>query len=146
MAVGPNGGIVQVGFERYRGKTRGQKLVLVRYMPDGRLDSSFGGDGIRARFFSGYVRSTGIAVQVDGKILVTAMRGPSHESEFMVLRFKANGKLDQSFFDNGQFKERIGDVSTADRVVIDSKGRAVIAGGAAVGGTARFIVKRFKLR
>jgi uncharacterized delta-60 repeat protein len=73
---------------------------VVRYLPDGSVDSSFG-DG-------GYVTtgiSTGaLALQADGKIVVAGSSGPVSDtilSEFAVARYTANGSLDTGFGTDG---------------------------------------------
>lgn len=63
---------------------------VVRTLPDGTLDSSFDGDGIRT-FASSEVGAREILVQQDGKIVVGG--GPN----FTVTRFNSDGSLDDSF-------------------------------------------------
>ena len=76
---------------------------LVRYMPDGNLDGSFGVGGIVRRDVSGgtWDEATDVAVQPDGKIVVAvkAMVGPSFN--FAVARFEADGALDSAFGSGG---------------------------------------------
>jgi hypothetical protein len=67
------------------------------------------------------------------------------ESKFMLLRFLPDGRPDRSFFGNGRYVRSVRDVSTAEKVLIDSKGCAVVAGGSAEDGTGHFLVRRFLL-
>lgn len=67
----------------------GEDVALVRYGPDGTIDSSFNYDGIAKTDVNGrYNRGNAICLQVDGKILVVAS-APDGEggSDFAVLRF-----------------------------------------------------------
>jgi uncharacterized delta-60 repeat protein len=71
--------------------------VLARFLPNGRLDTSFGGgDGFVESSASSF--GTGLAVQPDDKILVTHLR------DDRVSRFTADGVPDTTFGTGGSFK------------------------------------------
>ncbi|WP_157269400.1 DUF4347 domain-containing protein [Azohydromonas aeria] len=77
-------------------------VVVVRYLPDGRLDTSFDGDGKVITKLTWDVDRTGInysvAIQADGKILVSTSRGEGYETQdFQLLRYNTDGSLDLSF-------------------------------------------------
>ncbi len=68
-----------------------------------------------------------IAIQADGKILV----GGNANGDFNVLRYNANGSLDVGYGVNGKATVDVsGLVDAAHAVMVDSAGRAVIAGEA----------------
>jgi uncharacterized delta-60 repeat protein len=144
LAASPLGGFVQVGYADRQINGRGT-VVLVRYRPNGRLDRGFGSNGFASVAIFPYVYARTVAVQPNGKILVTAWKGEAFSSKFMLLRFRPNGKLDPTFFGDGKYIADIGTVSTAEKILIDSKGRAVVAGGAAIDGKGSFVIKRFLL-
>jgi uncharacterized delta-60 repeat protein len=80
-------------------------LDVVRYNPNGTLDGSFGSGGIVQTQFSDIsVWSGGIALQSDGKILV----GNSVGGNFELVRYNANGTLDQTFNGTGMVSTQIG--------------------------------------
>jgi uncharacterized delta-60 repeat protein len=112
LALQPDRKLVAAGWSFQGG---GPHLALARYNPDGRLDSSFGGDGIVLASF----RSAGahLAVQRDGK-LVVAGGGE-------VIRFTADGSLDPSFGDGG--RARAGNVEAYD-AAIQPDGRILVIG------------------
>jgi len=107
-ALAPDGDIVVAG--SVAGLAGQQSTaVIVRYLPNGALDSSFGSDGIvtlpaPASFFLGNSFILSIAVQPNGQILAIfgAANNSGTESEIALLRFIANGEPDSSFGSDGQ--------------------------------------------
>ncbi|MGK2956057.1 MAG: hypothetical protein ACSLFI_10355 [Solirubrobacterales bacterium] len=144
MATNSKGKIIQAGSSSFpeKGQT---SVALVRYDANGLIDRSFGKNGFAYAISKPFVRVTSIAVQRNGKILVGAKVRDDFLSKFALFRFMPGGKLDKSFFNNGRYVERIGDRSTAEQIVLDSRGRAVVAGGSGQGDAVSFVVKRFLL-
>ena len=67
VAIQPDGKIVAAGIQGCRGS-----FALARYLPNGKLDPSFGGDGkVVTRFRSGkrYSESFSVVIQPDGRIV-----------------------------------------------------------------------------
>ena len=70
--------------------------------------------------------TTGIAVQHDGKIVISGQ----YNRKFSLVRLKSNGSLDGSFFDHGLFSDWIeGSYGAAWDVLVDTFGRIVASGG-----------------
>ncbi len=101
VALQSDGKIVVVG------SFGGHALFLVRYLPDGRLDTTFGGgEGIK---FSGGTQKEGLALalQPDGKIVVTGSDSQWNQVTneldqwFIVGRFLSTGRPDPVFGVNG---------------------------------------------
>jgi len=90
VAIQPNGKIVVVG-EEY-----GDSLVL-RYNSDGTLDRSFGKDGSVTFDSGGYDYSSAVAIQPQGKIVVTG----SSNGNTLILRYNNDGLLDSTFGGDG---------------------------------------------
>ena len=67
-------------------------FVIVRYLPDGRLDLTFSGDGFATVFGNSYQGVEALALQPDGEILVAG--GGGRYYDFALARFRANGRLD----------------------------------------------------
>jgi uncharacterized delta-60 repeat protein len=153
-ARGQGGKIVQVGYPKFFKAGKPDHLILVRRHADGTLDRTFGKAGSVDLKVSPLVTPQSVAIQRNGRILVALSKGFLKESILALFRFLPNGRLDKSFFGDGRYFAKPGDaVSTADRVVIDPKQRAVLAGGAAdfeegstseIGGGS-FVLKRFLL-
>jgi len=142
FALDKRGRIVQVGFSDY---PRGQQttIALARYKTNGHLDKRFGRRGFSRVTVRPRAYSRAIAIQRNGKIVVAAWKGGPGFSKFLVLRFLASGKPDRKFFNRGRYTADIGIDSTADKVLIDMKGRIVVAGGAAINNEGSFVIKRF---
>jgi uncharacterized delta-60 repeat protein len=68
-------------------------LVVVRYNADGTLDSTFGKNGRVTTDLGGAEECTGLAVQNDGKILLTG----TSDSDFVLVRYNTDGSLDSTF-------------------------------------------------
>lgn len=78
-------------------------LTIRRYTADGILDTTFGNNG-QAIPYNVYGRSTAVALQANGKILVggTAGTGSSVNAQNYVWRFNTDGWYDSSFGSNGR--------------------------------------------
>jgi uncharacterized delta-60 repeat protein len=103
-------------------------VATVRYKGDGALDPAFNGTGIviTPNTFDG-AGAESIAIQADGKILV----GGNANGDFNILRYNANGSPDIGYGVNGKATVDVsGLVDAAHAVMVDSTGRAVIAGEA----------------
>ena len=78
------------------------RVVLARYNSNGTVDTSFDGDGFVFLNPGATAIVLKMAVQADGKILVAGscrISGPP--DDIMVLRFNADGSLDNTFNGNG---------------------------------------------
>jgi uncharacterized delta-60 repeat protein len=115
--------------------TVGGSPAVVRYKPDGTLDTSFDGDGVRVlpvpagEYYSQSL--TDLAVQADGKILLAGVRyaylGGRSESRAVVRRLTADGADDAGFGDAGEAVFRPTDGSdTVAAVAQLSDGRVVV--------------------
>ncbi|HEX9928603.1 MAG TPA: FG-GAP-like repeat-containing protein [Pyrinomonadaceae bacterium] len=68
-------------------------LVLVRYHPNGSLDTEFGNAGIVKTNIGNVSGANAIAVQIDGKIIAAGYG----EGDFAIVRYNPNGTLDTTF-------------------------------------------------
>jgi uncharacterized delta-60 repeat protein len=100
----PDGKLVVVaGFNQTAGATTA--FGLLRYLPNGTLDASFGTAGRASAAFTDFISDAADALlQPDGKIVVVGeAEGASGQlSEFAVARFNANGSLDTTFGTGGK--------------------------------------------
>lgn len=87
LAVQPDGKIVVAGSSNYG-------LALARFNADGSLDSGFGSGGTVGGPTGPYGVAFAVAIQADGKILAG---GWSADGTMAVVRFTANGSVDESF-------------------------------------------------
>jgi uncharacterized delta-60 repeat protein len=109
------------------------KMALARYMPNGRRDTSFGGDGeITTTFTNGTEKgAAGVAIDFEGRIVAVGRSG----ADFAVARYKPNGGLDSSFGGDGKVTTDFeGSADGANSVAIDSTDRIIAAGYATIPG------------
>jgi len=79
--------------------------ALIRFNPDGSLDSTFGNAGHAINDFSPPTLSlpTQLALQKDGKIVIAGWgSGGTFSIEFALARYNSNGTLDQTFGTGGK--------------------------------------------
>jgi uncharacterized delta-60 repeat protein len=93
VAVRPDQTIMIAGTTVNPGGSPRSDIILGRYLPDGRLDGRFGGDGRVTYSFVRYDTSPALVVQSDGKVVVAGDN---------VARFDNAGRLDLGFGDGGK--------------------------------------------
>jgi uncharacterized delta-60 repeat protein len=98
VAVQDDGTIVAAG----QSSGAGGKFALIRYLDDGTLDTSFGGDGkVTTNLSSAGDWANAVAIQEDGKI-VAAGRASGGGGRFALVRYNPNGTLDSTFGGDGK--------------------------------------------
>jgi uncharacterized delta-60 repeat protein len=124
-------------------------IAVARYNADGSLDSSFGFAGkVNTDFSRGYDVGSGVAVQADGKIVVSGTQYvTSTSADFLLVRYGTNGALDQSFGSNGRvMTDFSGGSDVALDVVVQPDGRIIVAGSAFITATkSDFALARYNL-
>jgi uncharacterized delta-60 repeat protein len=126
IALQPDGKIVVAGITSSPSDV---STFVARYTSAGVLDETFGVAGI-AKFNSGggWADAYGVAVQSDGKIVVTGSTFKAVSlSDTLLLRYNANGSLDNSFGESGvvTFTSFF---STGKGVAIQPDGKIVVVG------------------
>ena len=144
LAIQTDGKIVVVGYS--------VDFAVVRYNPDGSLDTSFGGTG-KIRIPNGVCASS-VAIQPNGKIFVggdSSNIGSDFTvegSDFALVRLNPNGSLDTSFNGTGTVITSVGDAwdtwDTARSVAIQPDGKIVVAGDTGPDDFKRFVVVRYQ--
>lgn len=142
VTIQPDGKIVVAG-DFFNFWTFSFCFAILRYNPDGSLDTIFGNGGIVTTSVNGYAKA--VAIQPDGKIVVA---GTSENfdtyADFTLLRLNSNGSLDNSFgmggkvtvdFDKGY--------DWGNAVAIQQDGKIVVAGSASTGNYIDFAVARY---
>jgi uncharacterized delta-60 repeat protein len=125
VAVQPDGKIVVAGSAS---TAAGRDMALVRYNPNGTLDTSFGNGGRVVTPVGGYGEATALVLQPDGKIVTAGYAFTASGGVFVVARFAANGPLDPSFGAAGLAVTPIGTDAFASGVALQSGGRIVAIG------------------
>lgn len=96
--------------------------TLVRYLPNGSLDTTFGTNGVAVD--TEFTGNCDIAQQVDGKIILV---GGFDTSRISYLRYLNNGQLDTSFPINGPIAN-VGLLGYASTVLIQPDNKIVVCG------------------
>jgi uncharacterized delta-60 repeat protein len=111
-------------------------FALVRYNPDGSLDTTFDGDGkVHADFSLGLDEARGVAIQTDGKIVAAGWATVAGSRDFAVARFNVDGSLDPTFGLGGKVTTDFDfDRDEARGLVLQADGRIVAAGVANITG------------
>lgn len=146
IAIQPDGKVLVAG--RAAG-ARG-RFALVRYIEDGSLDPSFGGDGkVLVNFTSRDDAARDLAIQANGRIVVAGYAGGRRSSRFALARFMPDGTLDTSFSDNGKVVTRFTRGQDLVLGIASQSDRRIVAAGHAGGtrsspGNHRFAVARYR--
>jgi uncharacterized delta-60 repeat protein len=94
VAVQPDLKIVLAGSEEPG------SVILVRLLPDGALDPSFGAGGkVTTPFPGGFGEARAIVLQPDGKIVIAGEAKGAVNGDFLIARYNADGSPDASFGD-----------------------------------------------
>ncbi|MBI1818052.1 MAG: DUF4215 domain-containing protein [Deltaproteobacteria bacterium] len=141
LVLQSDGKLVAAGFTNRGGPA---DFVLVRYNPNGSLDTSFGNNGIVISSISdGDDRADALLLQPDGK-LVAAGYGGDNAKKFALARYNSDGSLDSSFGSGGKVITPIGtDEDIATALLRQPDGKLVAAGGSFSGGYDRFALVRY---
>jgi uncharacterized delta-60 repeat protein len=107
------------------GASGNSAVTLIRYEPNGGLDSSFGAGGVET--VSNYYASS-MTLYPDGRILIAGgpQPSPSTDGESAVLCFSANGVLDSGFGSGGIASFQMNEF--VNSVALDASGRIFLGG------------------
>ena len=104
-------------------------IVLVRYLPSGALDASFGAGGIartvRPHYGSRGYAALDVAIQPDGRIVALVR---NNIQKFVVARYLPDGRLDRSFSRDGFAEVGLRRDVTANGLALQGGGRIVVVG------------------
>ncbi len=130
VAIQADGKIVVAGMSDYN-LYDFPYLTVIRYNPDGSLDTSFGGDGIGENsVFMRFQEAYSVAIQTNGKIVAAGYYySAGNGADFAIARYNADGTLDTTFSGDGIVNTRIGPFTDmAKSVAIQTDGKIVAAG------------------
>jgi uncharacterized delta-60 repeat protein len=127
VATQTNGKIVAVG---YSNTGIANVFALVRYNPDGSLDTGFGTMGKMTTAF-GTVDDEALAmtIQSDGKLLAAGYSNNGTADMFALVRYNSNGTLDTSFGTGGKVTNAFGTYrDRIEAIALQTNGKIVAAG------------------
>jgi len=132
----PDGRILAAG-------VAGDAAALARYLPDGRLDPSFGEakDGT-VTTGQGLLNALTLAVEPGGRLLVAGQAGTSGGPfDFGVARYSADGVLDRSFGDHGVVKTDLGSTGEWPAGIASGPDGTIVVGGSS---GSSFVLLRYR--
>ena len=121
-------------------------FAVVRYLPSGQRDPTFGSDGIVVTAGPNVELAFGVAAAPGGKIVVAGSDRTYGQSGFHVARYLTSGGLDATFGSGGTVTTSFaGMLADASSVVVEPDGR-ILAGGIArpAPGAVDFAVARYR--
>jgi uncharacterized delta-60 repeat protein/uncharacterized repeat protein (TIGR01451 family) len=122
VAIQGDGRIVASG---YKCPTGTCDFATVRYEPSGAPDTTFGSGGVVVTNFGGYDQGADIALQADGKVVVS---GSDSSSRFGIARYTTSGVPDASFGGGDGLVSGPSGTDGARGVAIQADGKIVAAG------------------
>jgi uncharacterized delta-60 repeat protein len=126
VAIQRDGKIVAAGVYRRVGRT--DTFALVRYLPDGSPDKSFGAGGKVATEFGGDAWAFAVALQGDGKIVAAGFSEIGDRTAFALVRYRLDGSLDTGFGAGGRVTTDFGEYALAPAVALQGDGKIIAAG------------------
>ncbi|MFD8043601.1 calcium-binding protein [Streptomyces chartreusis] len=126
VALQSDGKIVAAGRAGYNYPANASDFALARYNGDGSLDTGFDADGRVTTAFADADVIGGVALQSDGKIVVSGFS----DFDFALARYNPTGTLDSGFSGDGKVTTDFGS-GTLDRgsdLALQSDGKIVVAG------------------
>ena len=139
IAIQKDGKIVVTGYGVSGFFDFNYDIPIARLNTDGSLDSSFGNNGKMIADLSDGDFANSICIQDDGKIVVG---GYYDNVDFLLIRYNANGSLDNTFGDKGKVITMFSGISTISSIAIQPDGK-IVAGGVTDAGESNFGIARY---
>jgi len=141
VAIQQDGKIVVVGSTDHKPTT---DIVLIRYNENGSLDYSFGIGGIVITDInSGFDIGKSIAIQRDGKLIVSGFTYVGNKFFMTLLRYDSNGVLDPTFGISGIIVTDINGRRGKMDMALQNDGRIILVGPSEVENSHHFTILRF---
>lgn len=104
-------------------------FALARYNTDGSLDNTFDMDGkLVGDYYQGNSGVNATVVQSDGKIVTAGSTWNGTNFDFSIVRYNANGSLDNTFSDDGKQATDFGSTDEGVSVVVQPNGKIIVGG------------------
>ncbi|MFN8287394.1 MAG: T9SS type A sorting domain-containing protein [Chitinophagales bacterium] len=134
--------ITAVGSSGYNGDT---DPAIARYSSNGIPDSSFGINGkLTTPVGAGYGHLTSAVIQPDGKLLTTGYARNTLNDDFILLRYNADGTLDNGFNSTGLVTTAFfSSEDQAHSIQLQPDGKAVVAGATFNGASSDIALARY---
>ena len=141
VAIQSDGKIVVVGSTDHKPTT---DIVLIRYNENGSIDYSFGINGIVITDINSSLDiGKSIAIQSDGKIIVSGFTHIINKFFMSLLRYDSNGELDPTFGNGGIIVTEINGRRGKMDMAIQNDGKIILVGPSEVENSHHFTLLRF---
>lgn len=129
MVIQPDGRIIIAGAS-YSQAANEQDFMVLRYNPDGTLDTTFSDDGwTLTDMGANFDNAFDVILQPDGKIIVVGVAEHNGQADFAVARYQPDGALDTTFDSDGKVTTDLGSSSDwAFGAGLQSDGKIVVSG------------------
>jgi len=118
---------------------KGFDAGVIRYLPDGTPDSSFGENGGIFTDLGDKEYVSSMALQPDGKIIVAGIQGTR---KAFTVRYLPDGSLDESYGNGGNVITTMQYASSINCITVQPNGKIIIAGSFDLQGYARMLLIR----
>ncbi len=142
IAVDESGKLLIAG-QNYNGTD--DDFVLIHYLANGTLDPAFGIGGVSTiQISTESDQAYSVAIQSDGKILITGRSGGAGNKDVAIARVDKNGLLDNSFGSGGVVTTDVAGYNDFGYgVAVQSDGKIVVAGASHDGSKFRLLLVRY---
>jgi uncharacterized delta-60 repeat protein len=144
MALQPDGKLV-VAASNATNNFSYEQVRVVRYNPNGSIDSAFANNGIYKPYI-GNDRNDGacaVIIQPDNKILIGGVTSVSIHDRIFLIRLNSNGTPDNSFGINGKVITQLATEEVCYCMALQPDGKIIVGGAEYGGGNGRGLVLRF---
>lgn len=121
IAVQSDGKIVVAG-------TGFNQAILMRYNPNGTIDTSFGQNGFVVLAIGVDTKAHALRIQSNGSIIVAGSTILNGIAQFFIARYFGNGTLDSTFNNLGFVTTSVGKSVQGNALAIQADGKLVLAG------------------
>jgi uncharacterized delta-60 repeat protein len=128
LAIQADGKIVLTGTTYADQNNTNENLALVRYNSNGTLDNTLGGSGIVITDLGKNEVGNDLAIQANGKIIVAGKSYSSTSSDFLLVRYNADGTLDSSFGNSGKAILDLGGSDSAEGILLQPDNKVLAVG------------------
>jgi uncharacterized delta-60 repeat protein len=127
LVVQEDGKIVASG--HYANELLSFALLVVRFLPDGTLDDTFGDNGIVNYPYQADAEGFGITLNTDNKILLTGFTAsPTYNFSMMLMKFDQQGNPDPDFGDEGLVVADYGTYDVGYSIYVQGNDKILVAG------------------
>ena len=140
LVLEPNGRLVAAGVTRRGGDG---DFALVRYLPNGTLDTGFGPGGVVTTDLSGDDAAMALVREPDGRLVAAGVTRRGGAGDFALVRYDGDGALDGTFGAEGAMTTDFGGDDVANGLLLTPAGDIVAVGSTSAGTGGSFALAQY---